>query len=733
MSTVNIIFQEKSKQNIKIPTKLNIPFSELIQSFYKQICASKKDKINKKFFFKGNEIHKDEKKVLSELGITDFSVIEIKCNENYITDSQLEKEAKGLSKINFQKTLYYFLPKNYKLESKKIINEISKKYSKKESKTININKDNTEKKYNNSIELIKDIDVFSTIIQDEIKREKNENPDKIITVSKAVESPNTSNLFAIGVFAAFLESKGTEVIITKKSDNNNSILNKECLETCINFASSEVGMSKKYELKFDLDKSQSDLLLSNEEEAEKFLNNWKKILSKEMSIPEESIFFFNPRRGSFVVDVKFLQKRADELLPQFEHLQQRHKELKEVTERVLLKGCALSEDFLDSNYNKQLGTWNRSNTYRGNELYDPPHGWLGFGLNISRPTNDYGSDLCWIGKKNCPGEWIVVYHGIREGLYTETEIVNKISESHLKGGQNQVHENYIDIRHHSYGNGKCNKCDRIFYCAYCRYYEFTFKECSDKEVKCRCNPPMKYKCNQCLHGVYCSPKVDVFDSYASYFSVPNSDEKYKIAFMCRADPLKIRQSQKDNNYYICSGESDEIRPYRLLVKEFSISKIEQWTRRKIKSIVFDSDVDNWDSGKEFSKYIIGKSNLLFMIDDIEYNRFGGYISSTISGPDTYISDSNAFIFSLRSNRRLPEPTKFNIKYPEDAFTLITTHERYIFAFGGGYDIKLDSKKTADYANSNPSSYDFGNNTNALYGKIYPHRFTPKRWVVYQME
>ena len=29
------------------------------------------------------------------------------------------------------------------------------------------------------------------------------------------------------------------------------------------------------------------------------------------------------------------------------------------------------------------------------------------------------------------------------------------------------------------------------------------------------------------------------------------------------------------------------------------------------------------------------------------------------------------------------------------------------------------------ANSNPSSYNFGANINALYGNIYPNRFTPK--------
>ena len=50
--------------------------------------------------------------------------------------------------------------------------------------------------------------------------------------------------------------------------------------------------------------------------------------------------------------------------------------------------------------------------------------------------------------------------------------------------------------------------------------------------------------------------------------------------MCRADPNKIRQSQDDETYYICSGEYDELIPYRLIIKEESINYIESWTRKK---------------------------------------------------------------------------------------------------------------------------------------------------------
>ena len=45
-------------------------------------------------------------------------------------------------------------------------------------------------------------------------------------------------------------------------------------------ATSDLGLSKIYKLKFDLDNKMNKLLLENEEEDEKFLNSWKKIFSK---------------------------------------------------------------------------------------------------------------------------------------------------------------------------------------------------------------------------------------------------------------------------------------------------------------------------------------------------------------------------------------------------------------------------------------------------------------------
>ena len=723
MTDIEVIFQQKGEKNISIKINSDKKFSELIDKYYRNKCIRNNDKKKFKFLFMKNEIIPSSESKLKDLGIKNSSNIQVELDEK-IGDSYSEFEEKK-NKINKDKSLYNFLPKDYKSKTEQIKKEISKKYI--------INK---EKSFSpeNTIETIKDINTFSTIIKEEIIKKKKENPETIIPISEAVDSKKDSSLFALGIFGSFLQNNGAEVMIEKENNSKNNEEKKEYLKTCMMFATSEVGLSKKYELKFDLDETKSKLLLENEEEAEKYLNSWRKILSKKMSVPEDTILFFNPRKGSYIIDVKFIQQPAVEIYTELEDLKKTHTELINVRQKVIIEGCILSLNLLDSRYNKELGTWNRSKTNRGNEIYDPPHGWLGFGLNVSNKYND----STWIGKQNIPGEWIVVYHGIARNQTNVVKLVldaENAKDSHFKPGVNQYHENAIDKRHKNLGNGKCNKCDREFSCSICNF-KFSFNKCSEEEKICNCTTPKRFKCNQCLDGVYCTPSMYDFLDYAKNFEIDvgnNVKQIYRIGFMCRADPEKIRQSQNYSNYYICSGELDEIRPYRLLIKENAIEMIENWTgNKKIVSMIFDSDVDNWDSGKDFSNYIIGKSNLIFMITDEQNNRFGGYISSTITKPDTYINDPQAFIFSLNSNGRLSAPTKFNINSPSNAFISMTNHERYILAFGGGYDLKLDKKSTSYMANSNPCSYNFGQNRNVLYGKTYPDRFTPKRWIVYQM-
>ena len=84
MSTINIVFQEKGNKNVIIKGKINNTFSELIQSYYKNICASKKEKMTKIFVFNGSEHSPEESSTLNELGLHDYSVIVVQSNEKNV-------------------------------------------------------------------------------------------------------------------------------------------------------------------------------------------------------------------------------------------------------------------------------------------------------------------------------------------------------------------------------------------------------------------------------------------------------------------------------------------------------------------------------------------------------------------------------------------------------------------------------------------------------------------------
>ena len=59
--------------------------SELIQKYYKKVCASKKEKMLMKFSFNGNELSPDEGTLLKEVGMKDYSSVQITLDEPMTT------------------------------------------------------------------------------------------------------------------------------------------------------------------------------------------------------------------------------------------------------------------------------------------------------------------------------------------------------------------------------------------------------------------------------------------------------------------------------------------------------------------------------------------------------------------------------------------------------------------------------------------------------------------------
>ena len=176
----------------------------------------------------------------------------------------------------------------------------------------------------------------------------------------------------------------------------------------------------------------------------------------------------------------------------------------------------------------------------------------------------------------------------------------------------------------------------------------------------------------------------------------------------------------------------------------SFKQLEQWTRLKILSIVFDSENDDWSVGTcEFTKKIINRSHIVLLIEDYENNLFGAYIDARINGMwltdkdnSKNISrtvDPNSFVFSLIRNGK-PSNQKFMTKYRNQSFILYDENcfrLLYVGDDNSHYDIDILRKNSGYKSICCESSYEYNRIENPL--RDWDKSFTPKRFVVIQME
>ena len=196
--------------------------------------------------------------------------------------------------------------------------------------------------------------------------------------------------------------------------------------------------------------------------------------------------------------------------------------LKEVQSKLIMEGCKLNRNMLDYRGNRTSG-WGVGEKRGGRDYFPPKEGWKGFGLNVLDKYDNGNND--WIDCRGIKNEWAVAYHGIgtKMGFNLEDATRNIVS-SGIKAGKNQGCKDHDDLNH----NGK-----------------------------------------KVGEGVYCSPNPDVMEGYAKSAQSTTSinGKKYMMGLMMRVKPDKIRISNQNPDYWVLNGTADEIRPYRLLVKE----------------------------------------------------------------------------------------------------------------------------------------------------------------------
>ena len=187
----------------------------------------------------------------------------------------------------------------------------------------------------------------------------------------------------------------------------------------------------------------------------------------------------------------------------------------------LLNNIILSPNMFETKYCKDKNDWFKGNKMRGGERYNPPNGWTGFAIKL---RNKFGCDFEWLGNTGERGkEWCVAFHGIGRG----DELIKAFSilNTNLRAGPKQRYCTYKNIR---------------------KFSKDEFKKCG--------------------RGVYLTPEIKKAEHYAHKTKLGYNDKEFQFAVQTRVNPSKIRDPGVHPINWILNGSSQEIRPYRLLVK-----------------------------------------------------------------------------------------------------------------------------------------------------------------------
>ena len=159
--------------------------------------------------------------------------------------------------------------------------------------------------------------------------------------------------------------------------------------------------------------------------------------------------------------------------------------------------------------------------------YYPPIGWTAIGLKVANLYDN--GDITWLNNNNSNGEWYIGYHGVKT-----IEAIQGICYEGFRRGDGQRYMN----------NNNINPLNNNLY-------------------------PI------CGEGVYFSNEINEANKYT--MPIPYNGNIYRIVFMCRVNPYKVRIADIGNQkeYWIVDGDklgdlfghkrSDEVRPYRILV------------------------------------------------------------------------------------------------------------------------------------------------------------------------
>ena len=375
-------------------------------------------------------------------------------------------------------------------------------------------------------QLLEEMSIYGDITKKEIEIQKLKDPDYYISIEKAIDKSNKSkNLdfkneyFILSILAKALMRQGCTVAIERNPPNDND-KNHE-INTTVQFLVNGMYNFKKYIFHFDFGDEKNKELLKNMKEFNNFYIKLKKKLLSLFCLNENDIIMSDPRLDPYTITSIIKKEKFKELSKEqiFQKLKEdpEFNQIKEVEHCILLSGCKLNPYMMDSLGNNKDGGWG-INQIRGGLPYLPPLGWYGYGLRVLNRFDK--GDNTWLNYKNHKGVWSVAYHGMGNSLGGSQIILNNFELNSLNTGIKKEFENSNDKNHPGEKVGE---------------------------------------------GIYVTPNPNVMEEICGIYNFEG--KKYKIAFMTRVHPKKIRIPEKKPDYWVINGTDNEIRPYRILIKE----------------------------------------------------------------------------------------------------------------------------------------------------------------------
>ena len=440
-------------------------------------------------------------------------------SKNYIQKLDLKKTNEKINTFtgtNITKHDLEIVQLNNPEKNKKRIKEIK-----------NITSDLNNKQLSNK-EYMEKVLELGLNIKENVIYETFHNSENFISKEEINKSKEGEILFIEGAFLNYLKNNKIISAIEKKTKDEN------LAHTMLQLITSGEAFNKIINISTTFGEEKDALILSNEIEKEKFIKMKKKEYSIALNIPENNIIISNLRQGSINY---FLRIKEREITKEEYEIIIKDLSSSDIKLDYLLSGCIISPSMFDLRGNRNEGWGEGEKRGPPNYLidYDPPLGWSGYGLKV---LNEYDKgDNTWLGYSNIEGEWYIAYHGTN--ALNSNSIIQKGFGATLNGQLYQRNENINPLSKNS------------------------IKELNGKIG----------------FGVYCTPKIKEAEKYSEYDIFEYLGKKYKFVFMCRINPYKVRICKDKPEYWVVSGDNlnqgvskikkydDEIRPYRILLKE----------------------------------------------------------------------------------------------------------------------------------------------------------------------